>query len=205
MRTDTFMAFKTQNRLIMKSISTLLASVVLLFLCRCNGNTEASSPASDTDNTEANLTPLGQASVVDEGSMKNILSIAIGSPDHTTLVAGVQAAGIEHILVNAGPLTVFAPTNAAFDALPPGTLDELLLPENKRKLGDIITFHATPGKLYLKDLKDGMSVYMATNEYVKVEVREDGTYVHGSKILGTVVASNGIVHVVDKVMLPTQL
>jgi uncharacterized surface protein with fasciclin (FAS1) repeats len=189
----------------MKSISTLLVSAVLLFLCSCNSNPEVSSPAGENNDSEANLTPLGQASVVDDESMKNILNIAIGSPDHTTLVAGVQAAGIEHILVNAGPLTVFAPTNEAFDALPPGTLDELLLPENKRKLGDIITFHATPGKLYLKDLKDGMSVYMATNEYVKVEVREDGTYVHGSKILGTIVASNGIVHVVDKVMLPTQL
>ena len=187
----------------MKSISTLLVSAVLLFLCSCNSNPEVNNASSD--NNETNLTPLGQASVEDEGSMKNILNIAIGSPDHTTLVASVQAAGIEHILVNVGPLTVFAPTNEAFDALPPGTLDELLLPENKRKLGDIITFHATPGKLYLKDLKDGMSLYMATNEYVKVEVREDGTYVQGCKILGTVVASNGIVHVVDKVMLPTQL
>ena len=186
----------------MKSIATLLVSLSLFFLCSCNSTPEVTN---SSNSTEANNTPLGQASVVDEGSMKNILNIAIGSPDHTTLVAGVQAAGIEHILVNAGPLTVFAPTNAAFDALPVGTLDELLLPKNKRKLGDIITFHATPGKLYLEDLKDGMSLYMATNEYVKVEVREDGTYVHGSKILGTIVASNGIVHVVDKVMLPTKL
>lgn len=188
----------------MKSISILLLSALSVVFVGCNTDTEQAE-TSTTQTESENLTPLGQASVQDDESQANILNIAIGSKDHTTLVAGVQAAGIEHVLVNAGPLTVFAPTNAAFDALPEGTLEELLKPENKRKLGDIITFHATPGKLYMKDLKDGMSLYMATNEYVKVEVREDGTYVHGAKILGSVEAANGMVHVVDAVMLPTQL
>lgn len=182
------------------------ALAVIGFSVACS-NPPAEQPAQDAAASmqEDNLTRGGQASVKDDVSQINILNIALGSEDHTTLVAGVQAAEIEHVLVNAGPLTVFAPTNAAFDALPEGTLEDLLKPENKRKLGDIITFHATPGKLSLEELKDGMSLYMATNEYVKVEVREDGTYVHGAKILGSVEASNGMVHVVDAVMLPTKL
>ena len=69
----------------------------------------------------------------------------LGSKDHTTLVAAVQAAGMEDVLTNAGPLTVFAPTNEAFDKLPEGTVEELLKPENKSKLANIITYHAAPG------------------------------------------------------------
>jgi plastocyanin/predicted extracellular nuclease len=95
----------------------------------------------------------------------------VGSPGNATADISVKENFLNNVSVYPNPVQ-----------------DVLLLPENKRKLGDIITFHATPGKLYLEDLKDGISLYMATNEYVKVEVREDGTYVHGSKILGTVVA-----------------
>ncbi len=189
----------------MRLLFLVLSVATTLLLASCGQNATNQDSGNAQVNDPNNLTALGQASVVDPGSMANILQIAIGSPDHTTLVAGVQAAGIEHVLVNVGPLTVFAPTNAAFDALPEGTLENLLLPENKGLLADIITFHATPGKYYLEDLIDGDSLYMATNEYVKIEVKDDGTYVHGAKILGTVVATNGIVHVVDAVMLPTKL
>jgi uncharacterized surface protein with fasciclin (FAS1) repeats len=116
-------------------------------------------------------------------------------------VAGVQAAELENILVNPGPLTVFAPTNSGFDNLPEGTLDELLEPENKNKLAKIITSHAAPGTFDLNLLKDGSKIYMATGQYLDVEVKDGETYVNGSKILATIDASNGVVHVIDDVFL----
>ena len=185
----------------------VLVSTGMLFGCS-QGTQEDSSAASSTtvsSNTTKDEGPIkGQAYVTDENSVKNILQIAMASPDHTTLAAGVAAAGLENVLANNGPLTVFAPTNAAFDKLPEGTLDELLKPENRIQLSTIITFHAAPGK-YQGDLfKDGQKLYMATGHYVDVEIRDDGTYVNGSKILGTIEASNGVVHVVENVWLPPE-
>ena len=84
---------------------------------------------------------------MDDESAPNILQIANGSADHTTLVAAIEAAELENVLVNPGPLTVFAPVNAAFDALPEGTLDELLKPENKDQLIAVLTYHVVPGRV----------------------------------------------------------
>jgi len=170
-------------------------TVALLGACAQADAPEAQEAASSAQSNQ------GQAWVVDENSDPNILNIAAGSPDHTTLVAAVQAAELENVLVNAGPLTVFAPTDAAFAELPEGTLDELLKPENKQTLANIVTSHASPGKFTIDLLKDGQQLYMATGHYVPVEVRDGATYVNGAKILGTVEATNGIVHVVDKVFL----
>jgi uncharacterized surface protein with fasciclin (FAS1) repeats len=144
----------------------------------------------------------GQEGVVDPDSDPNILQLALGSKDHTTLVTAVQAAEQTTALANNGPLTVFAPTNDAFAALPEGTVESLLEPENKMTLISIIQMHAAPGTYTVEQLKNGQSLFVASGHNVKVEVREDGTYVHGAKILGTVAASNGIVHVVDKVFTP---
>ena len=143
----------------------------------------------------------GQAGVVDPDSKKNILQIAAGSPDHTTLTAAVIAASLENVLVNPGPLTVVAPTNDAFNALPAGTVESLLEPENKDKLAQIITSHAAPGTFMGDLLKSQSQIYMASGHYVKVEVKDGEVYVHGAKILATIDASNGVVHVVDKVFL----
>ncbi|MBO6577251.1 MAG: fasciclin domain-containing protein [Rhodothermales bacterium] len=134
-------------------------------------------------------------------SKPNVLEIAVSSADHSTLVAAVQAAGLEAVLVSAGPLTVFAPTDAAFGALPDGTLDELLKPENKQALTKIVTAHAAPGTFKGALLRNGDRLYMATGDFATIEERSDGMYVHGAKILGTVDGSNGVVHVVDKVLL----
>ncbi len=150
--------------------------------------------------------PMGQASVQDDESAKNILQVAISSEAHTTLVAGVQAAGIEHVLVNAGPLTVFAPTNDAFAALPEGVLDHLLKPENKGDLTTIITRHAAPGSYDVEALKKeaskGRKIYMATGDYLEVVVDGDVITVGGAKVIGTIQTSNGVINVVDKVILP---
>jgi len=182
----------------MKNVKIMLvfALVAMVFFACSTGEETATTDAVNTFEKDHN-----QAGVKDDVSDPNILQIALGSPDHTTLVAGVQAATLENVLVGAGPLTVFAPTNAAFDKLPAGTLETLLKPENKSKLATIITSHASPGTFMGEGLKDGMQLYMATGHYVDVKVTEEGTFVNGSKILGTVDAVNGVVHVIDDVFL----
>lgn len=191
----------------MLSKSHLLLLAALFMACvGCNqavAETET-VPAGEATTQETNLGK-GQSAVVDNSSEQNILNIAIGSKDHTTLVAAVQAAQLENVLVNAGPLTVFAPTNAAFEALPAGTVDELLKPENKAKLQRIITYHAAPGAYTGENIKGVMGIGQATGDKVKVETNEAGeTFVNGAKVLGTVKASNGYVHVIDKVLLPPE-
>jgi uncharacterized surface protein with fasciclin (FAS1) repeats len=180
----------------MKILIFFLSTILILALCSC----EKQQSGSTSEGTQfENLH--GQSGVVDEESSPNILQIAIGSPDHSTLVAGVQAAELENVLVNPGPLTVFAPTNSGFDKLPEGALDDLLKPENKNKLAKIITSHAAPGTFDIPLLKDGSKIYMATGQYLDVEVKDGDTYVNGSKILATVDASNGVVHVIEEVFL----
>ncbi len=182
------------------NIKMLFSALFVLLIISCKNdakqNKSATSVIEEVDKTK------GQAFVKDDGSTPNVLQIAIGSPDHTTLVAAVQAADLENALVNAGPLMVFAPTNDAFAALPEGTVENLLKPENKDALANILKYHVTPGN-YSKDfLKKFKKLGQANNGYVKVEVIGDDVYVGGAKILGSVKAGNGIVHVIDKVMLP---
>lgn len=177
------------------TILTLLIAGFLLISCGVKKDGGSSSQASAASSNH------GQAGVVDENSKANILRIARNSPDHTTLAAAIEAAEIENVLVNAGPLTVFAPNNAAFEALPEGTVEDLMKPENKQKLANILTSHASPANLKKSQLTDGSQVYLATGQYVGVERKGEEIYVNGAKVLGTVDASNGWVHVVDKVFL----
>lgn len=191
----------------MLSKAYLLSLAVLIVTCvGCNQAVDENTVESQSTKTVAQTSPeQGEASIVDNSSEKNILNIAVGSADHTTLVAAVQAAQLENVLVNAGPLTVFAPTNAAFDALPEGTVDELLKPENKAKLQHIIKYHAAPGAYTGTNIKGVMGIGQATGEKVKVETNEAGeTFVNGAKVIATVKASNGYVHVIDKVLLPPE-
>jgi len=180
--------------------------MLMLYACENNDETTEVNNSTATNSETANNTPLGMASVVDETSDPNILQVAIGSKDHTTLVAAVQAAQIEHILANAGPLTVFAPINAAFDALPAGTVEDLLKPENKAKLATILSRHAAPGSYDLdglkKEAKKGRKLYMATGDYLEVTVEGEDVFVSGAKVIATIPTSNGIINVVDKVILP---
>ncbi len=186
----------------MKNYFLFIFLALALIISACSsGDQNAQQPASETLKESH---PQGQASYSDDVSATNILQIAIGSKDHSTLVAGVQAAEIEHVLVNAGPLTVFAPTNEAFGNLPEGTLETLLKPENKSTLAFVITHHAAPGTFKGEGLKDGMRLYMASGHYLNVEHKDGAVYIDGAKILGTVDASNGVVHVVDKVLVPAE-
>lgn len=180
----------------------LLAIAVLITSC---SNGEQTTNEQGTTNEQSDDTPKGQSTVMDDESTPNVLQVAIGSPDHTTLVAAVQAAELQDVLANNGPFTVFAPTNDAFDALPEGTVEDLLKPENKAKLARIITYHAAPGIYKDNLLNDGRMLYQATGHYVKIENKEGVVTVEGAKILGSVDAANGVVHVVDKVLLPPDL
>jgi uncharacterized surface protein with fasciclin (FAS1) repeats len=174
-----------------------LCFIIALTISSCSGGGTSEQADEGTQ-----IKTHGQAGVVDKDSDKNILQIAASSPDHTTLAAACTAAEMLNVLANPGPLTVFAPTNAAFEKLPEGTVEDLLKPENKEILARIIQYHAAPGTYKGKGLKDGMKLYMASGHYIDVEVKEDGTYVNGSKIVGTIDASNGVVHVVENVFLP---
>ncbi|MDX1314099.1 MAG: fasciclin domain-containing protein [Eudoraea sp.] len=190
---------KTINRSIFWSI--LLIGISLL---GCKTDPKQSKSTEDSSSGIELGKEQGQAFIEDDTSSPNILNIAVKSPDHTTLVAAVQAADLENALVNAGPLMVFAPTNDAFDALPAGTVEDLLKPENKNALANILKFHVTPGKYEKEFLKKFKKLGQANDQNVPVEVKGEDVYVGGAKIIASVPASNGIIHVVDKVMLPTQ-
>ncbi|MCA9674387.1 MAG: fasciclin domain-containing protein [Kofleriaceae bacterium] len=133
----------------------------------------------------------------------NIVSIALASKDHTTLVAALKAADYVTAASASGPLTVFAPTNAAFDALPAGTVDNLVKPEHQADLKEILKYHVTTSVLETKDMKDGEVISMANGAKATLHVADDGTVtINDAKIVGSVRASNGIVHVIDHVLLP---
>ena len=187
----------------MKSISvnSILFLFIALFYSCTNQSTENTANVSNNNDAEP---AKGQASV-SESSQANILKVAIGSPDHTTLVAAVQAAGIADVLANNGPFTVFAPTNDAFAALPEGTVETLLKPENKSKLVDILYYHAAPGIYKGKLLNDGRQIYEANGDNVEIKVKDDGSVtVNGANILASIETTNGVVHVIDAVLLPPE-
>lgn len=189
---------KRTKKLLLLGTSLLL--IGLVSNCKNEGKTGTSNDSSSATTEEAK--EQGQAFIENDESTPNVLNIAIGSPDHTTLVAAVQAANLENVLVNAGPLMVFAPTNEAFAALPEGTVEDLLKPENKEALANILKYHVTAGNYSKEFLKKFKKLGQANDQSVMVEVKGDDVYVGGAKIIASVKGGNGIVHVVDKVMLP---
>jgi uncharacterized surface protein with fasciclin (FAS1) repeats len=135
-------------------------------------------------------------------SAKTIVEIAAGSPDHTTLVAAVKAAGLADTLGGDGPFTVFAPTNAAFAKLPAGTVESLLKPENKAKLVAILTYHVVPAKVLAADVKSG-DAPTVNGKTLTIKADGMGVMVNKARVTATdLVGSNGVIHVVDTVILP---
>lgn len=134
---------------------------------------------------------------------KDIVSLAVGNDNLSTLVAAVKAAGLVETLQGDGPFTVFAPTNEAFAALPEGTLDALLKPENKDKLTSILTYHVLASKVMSSDLSNGQKANTVEGEAIKVTMKGDGVMINDARVVAAdVSASNGVVHVIDKVILP---
>lgn len=132
----------------------------------------------------------------------NIVSLALGSKDHTTLVAALTAADYVNAVAASGPLTVFAPTNAAFDTLPAGTLDSLLLPENADKLREVLKYHVTTSSLSAASLQDGQSLGMANGARATIAREGDALSINGAHVVASIPASNGMLHVIDAVLLP---
>jgi uncharacterized surface protein with fasciclin (FAS1) repeats len=137
-----------------------------------------------------------------EGHSKDIVDTAIGAGSFTTLVAAVQAAGLVDTLKGDGPFTVFAPNDDAFAALPDGTVADLLKPENKDKLVAILTYHVVAGKVMSADLSNGMMAATVQGGDVKI-MTEGGVTVNGANVVtADIGASNGVIHVIDAVILP---
>ncbi len=195
----------------MKAKHIFLSASIIFALTSCGGNneaTETSTNATESTASEVNKSH-GQSGVeAVEGEEKNALQVAVSMDDFKTLVAAVQAAGVEDALVNAGPLTVFAPVNSAFDKLPEGTVESLLKPENKEQLTFILINHVAPANYPIKQLKKeakkGRKLYMASGEYLEVENKDGKVFVGGTEILQSVKVSNGWIHVVGDVIVPAE-
>ena len=133
----------------------------------------------------------------------NIVELAAGNADFSTLVAAVQAAGLVETLSGEGPFTVFAPTNAAFAKLPDGTVEALLLPENKDQLIAILTYHVVPGDVSAAEVVTLTEVTTVQGDIAAISVTDEGATIDGAAIVATdLEASNGVVHVIDTVMIP---
>ena len=145
---------------------------------------------------------IGVANADSTAKAKDIVAVASGAGSFNTLVAAVKAAGLVETLQGAGPFTVFAPTDEAFAKLPKGTVEDLLKPENKAKLVAILTYHVVPGKVMAADVKTMMAKSVNGKE-LDIKVGDGKVTVDGAKVLKTdVPASNGVIHVIDTVMLP---
>ena len=176
-------------------VPLLLAALMAVTGCK---KTETEMPA----NEEATEVSVGQSGVVDETSKPNIVQTAISSKDHSTLVEAVKAAGLVDALSNAGPFTVFAPTNAAFDKLPAGTLEELMKPQKKDDLKNILEYHTYVGVLKTDYMQDGQEFEMVAPAKVKITKQGDKTFVNGTEIITSIETSNGVIHVIGEVLLP---
>ncbi len=137
---------------------------------------------------------------------KDIVDLAVGSDNLKTLVAAVKAGGLVDVLKGDGPFTVFAPTDEAFAALPKGTLEMLLKPENKDKLVKILTYHVVSGKVMSTDLSNGQKAATVQGDKVAVSIGGGNVKINDAKVVAAdVKAKNGVVHVIDKVILPPNL
>lgn len=168
----------------------------------CSPGADGATATSPSSAAEPAPTGGGQASVVDENSKPDVVKVAVGSPDHTTLVAALKAAGLVDAMANVGPFTVFAPTNAAFEALPAGTVEGLLKPEKKADLSNVLKYHVTTSALSETLLQNGMTLGMANGGKATIKKEGGKIMINDAAIMGAVTASNGIVYVIDKVLLP---
>ncbi|WP_374679431.1 fasciclin domain-containing protein [Hymenobacter sp. J193] len=181
---------------------------------KMKSTTKPMKGGTDMGNGMSNASMGSSAGVMVGGAMmtpdKDIVVNAMGSSEHTTLVAAVKAADLVGTLQGAGPFTVFAPTNAAFDKLPAGTVNTLVMPENKAKLSTILTYHVVPGRYLAADLKDGQQLTTVEGETLTVHRTGSTVMLHDAKggkanvTIPNVVSSNGVTHVVDTVLMPTR-
>lgn len=181
-----------------KFFNIAFATLLSIFIVSC-----ANEQASTSDSTVDETSQLGgQDAVKDDESQKDVVKVAAGSQDHTTLVAAVKQAGLVDDLSNAGPFTVFAPTNAAFDKVPKETLDALMTDEKKDDLVNILQYHVYVGVLKPEYMQDGQSFNQVNGDNITIAKNGDKITVNGANIVASIPASNGIIHVIDAVLLP---
>lgn len=196
MVTNSFDVILNQKPFAMKQLMYLLIAIVVLMACN-NSETASTAP------TAAGDAQVGQSGVKDDESAKNVVQVAMGSKDHTTLVAAVKAGELVDALSNAGPFTVFAPTNAAFDKLPAGTVDGLLKPEQKETLVDILQYHVSVGVFKAESFQEGQSIGQVNGDNITLTKKDGKWLVNGTAIIvASIPASNGMIHVIDGVLLP---
>jgi uncharacterized surface protein with fasciclin (FAS1) repeats len=185
----------------MKKLNYFILACGVTSILSCNSEPATENVATgEAETTEAGT---GQSGVEDNESAKNIVQVASGSADHTTLVTAVKAAELVDVLSNAGPFTVFAPTNEAFNKLPAGTVEGLLKPEKKEALQDILQYHVVVGVLQADALQDGQTLGMVNGGNVTVSIKDDKILLNGTtSVIASIPTSNGIIHVVDAVLLP---
>ncbi len=191
-----YCAFK--KKILMRILFAILLSGCMLAWTSCSNN-QSSGPESTSAETSVSV---GQSGVQDDDSSPDVVKVAVSSKDHTTLVAAIQAASLVDALSNAGPFTVFAPTNAAFDQLPAGTVENLLKPEQLTNLQNVLQYHVWVGVINQEMMKDGQVLNMVNGDNVTLHVKDGKVQVGEANIVGSVRASNGIVYVIDKVLLP---
>jgi uncharacterized surface protein with fasciclin (FAS1) repeats len=184
-------------RLILRIFTiTLVAGII-----SCNQDSNQTTTASSSGDTTA--VAGGQENVVDNVSTKDIVKVAVSSKDHTTLVKALKQADLVTSLANAGPFTVFAPTNDAFNKLPAGTLDDLMKDNKKDNLRNILQYHVFLSALKPESLTDGQVLNMVNGDNLTIHVANGKISLNnGVNVVTTIPASNGMIYVVDGVLLP---
>ncbi len=174
-----------------------MIGLALAICAACNPESKPTTPQAETV-----VEGQGQSGVRDDESQQNIVQIAVSSPDHKTLVAALKAAEYVDALSNAGPFTVFAPTDAAFAKLPAGTVEDLVKPGNRDKLREILEYHVYVGVIRENMIRSGMTLNQVNGRNVTVGKDQQKVSVNGSAVVGIVPASNGIIYIIDQVLLP---
>jgi uncharacterized surface protein with fasciclin (FAS1) repeats len=185
----------------MKTFLKLLPIIAVALMISCNQSNDKKVDTSSAD--DAVSVAGGQENVQDSDSQKDVVKVAIGSKDHTTLVAALKQAGLVTSLSNAGPFTVFAPTNEAFDKLPKGTVEGLMKDDKKEDLQNILQYHVFMSALSPQSFSDGQTLGMVNGDEVTVNVKDGKTMLnHSATIVASIPASNGMIYVIDNVLLP---
>lgn len=174
-----------------------------LVLAACGDDSDDSS-ADDTTAPVETEAPAEEPAETEAEELGTIVDVAVEAGSFTTLVAAVEAAGLAETLSGEGPFTVFAPTDEAFAALPPEIVEALLLPENQDVLAEILTYHVVSGEVLAADVTAG-EVATVQGEEITLAV-DDGVTVNGANVIATdVLASNGVIHVIDAVIIPPSI
>ena len=186
----------------MRKIQLLI--FVLMGLISCNQHVDEATTSTNT--STQNATPAGgQENVQDNQSAKDVVKVAISSKDHTTLVAALKQANLVTSLSNAGPFTVFAPTNEAFNKIPKETLDALMKDDKKEDLQNILQYHVTLSAMKAESFTDGQVLGMVNGDNVTLHIKDGKVMLNNTAtIIASIPASNGMIHVIDNVLMPPE-